>query len=91
MGPALRDMGGVDRSTEWPDFLAFQHSLVLLLHNVMLSYAVVCCRRGSASLASREEPRCVHNGNGRVCDENVRYRGAQNMLNVAPLTCLIVP
>ncbi|CAE7198310.1 unnamed protein product [Symbiodinium natans] len=25
---------------------------------------------------------CVHNGNGRVCDENVRYRGAQNMLNV---------
>ncbi|CAE7505132.1 unnamed protein product, partial [Symbiodinium pilosum] len=25
---------------------------------------------------------CVHNGNGRVCNEDVRYRGAQNMLDV---------
>ena len=29
--------------------------------------------------------RCVHNGNGRVCNEDVRYRGAQNMLDVMSL------
>ena len=28
--------------------------------------------------------RCVHNGNGRVCNEEVRYGGAKHMLDVCP-------